>query len=511
MDKPGNVDSGKMTEPLYVCVHVPRFPAQALMRLRPELHRSSVVVLAGDPPLEQVCSFNINASKAGIRMGMTRAELDLFTGLCVLIRSELEEGIAHSLLLEVAGSFTPRIEVHHSGISDFVMVLDMSGCTRLHGSPSQVVNKILAAFNTVRFMVQLAACINFHASICIAAVATKAPVLLAAGEERGYLQNLPLDTLPLTDKQAEKLSLWGLQTLGDLASLPEVELVVRLGQQGRRLQMLARGEYPHLMVPHEPVFTLDEFLAFDTPVDLLDSLLFLLGPMLDQLIARAQNRSYALASVCVIFSMEGGGTHERTIKPAIPVASREILLKLLHLDLLAHPPTAAVTSLFLHAEPGDLSKVQLGLFSPQLPEPMRLNVTLARISALVGEDRVGRVRLLDTHRPDSFAVDIFTVPEDMTQAISSSHPVAIRRCRPPGELFVEWHESQLRSIWHRGKRYQVQKALGPWRKSGEWWSTEVWSHEEWDVCAQSEAGEILLCVIANHLLQKRWQLEALYD
>ncbi len=66
--------------------------------------------------------------------------------------------------------------------------------------------------------------------------------------------------------------------------------------------------------------------------------------------------------------------------------------------------------IFLSAEPGDRSKVQMGLWSPQLPEPARLDVTLARIAALVGEERVGRPRLLDAHRPDSFQMERFALP-----------------------------------------------------------------------------------------------------
>ena len=60
----------------------------------------------------------------------------------------------------------------------------------------------------------------------------------------------------------------------------------------------------------------------------------------------------------------------------------------------------------------------------------------------------------------------------------------------------------------------MQEAYGPWRKSGEWWSSGVWTHEEWDVRAaahNAEASETLLCVIAHDLLSHHWRLEALYD
>ncbi len=81
-------------------------------------------------------------------------------------------------------------------------------------------------------------------------------------------------------------------------------------------------------------------------------------------------------------------TYERVIRPAIPSNDRKFLLKLLQLEIAAHPPQAAITSLTLTAEAGQPSKVQLGLFTPQTPEPSRLDVTLARLKALVGDDRV---------------------------------------------------------------------------------------------------------------------------
>ena len=500
-----------MTSHLYVCIHIPQFSAQALLRLRPRLEGQLVVVLEGEPPLEKVCSCNADAARAGVRLGMTRADLNSFGSVSVLRRSLSEEEAAQAILLETVGSFTPRVEIHASGAPDFVMVLDMTGTARLFGTPNQIVNKLQAIFTSLKFFVRLAACANFFTSVLVAATARKAPVVLAPGTEREFLHHLPISSLPLTEKEAERLSLWGLHTLGDLASLPEVELVVRLGQEGRKLQMLARGEHPHLMIPREPAFSLEEFLLFESPINALDSVLFLIGPMLDQLLARAQNRSYALASITVVLGLEGGGNHTRTIKPALPLANRDILLKLLHLDLLAHPPSAEVVDCFIHAQPGSQKKVQLGLFSPQLPEPMKLDVMLARISALVGEGRVGRARLRDTHRPDSFLIEPFIVPQTSTKNITRLHSTMLRRCRPPVHLAVEFQASRICTLFVTGRRYRVQEAFGPWRKSGEWWSASVWSYEQWDIRARSETNEILMCVLTHDLLKKRWQLDALYD
>ncbi len=510
MEERGRMGAIKVTEPLYVCVHVPEFSSQALVRLRPELTNSPVVVLAGDPPFQQACSMNAQARRLAVTRGMTRAELESFPGLKILSRSEPEERTTRTALLEVAGGFTPRVEVQAQDGSAFAVVLDMTGTTLVFGNAQQTVTRIAGAFTALNLHVQIAASANFQVAVCMAPSARKAPILVPLGVEREYLHILPLSALNLTAQQADTLALWGLHTLGELAVLPEVELVVRMGQEGKRLRLLARGEHPHLMVPEEPVFTLEEFLVFDAPVELMDSLLFVLGPMLDQLLARAQNRAFAIASVTTKLGLDEGGEHERTIKPALPVLQREVLLKLLHLDLQAHPPPSGVMSVFLRAEPGDRSKVQLGLFAPQLPESLQLDVTLARIAALVGEERVGRAQLLDTHRPDSFTMERFTVPTSSPRAMKSGRTVALRRRRPPVNLSVQREGVRLASFFFQGRRYVVQKAYGPWRMSGEWWSSGLWSREEWDISATA-ADETLLCLITHDLLRRQWQLEALYD
>ena len=502
-----------MKEPLYVCVHVPEFPAQALMRLRPDLARSPVVILAGDPPLEEVCSANAQATRLGVMQGMTRAELDSFAGISILRRSEAEERVARNVLLESAGAFTPRIEVQPSSTSAFAIVLDMTGTTRMFGPVLQSVSSIAHTLKALRFFVQLAASANLHAAVCLAPAARQGPLILPRTREREHLHDLPLCALNLTSQQTETLALWGLHTLGELAALPEVELVVRLGQEGKRLRLLARGEHPHLMVPEEPVFTLEEYVAFDAPEERLDSLLFVLGPMLDQLLARAQNRSFALASVTITLGLDGGGEHQRTIKPALPVVQRDVLLQLIHLDLQAHPPSAGIMSVLVHAAPGDRSKVQLGLFAPQLPEPLRLDVTLALLTALVGEGRAGRAKLLDFHRPDSFIMERFTVPTTPAKTnAATQRAIALRRYRPPLILSMQHENQRPADFFLHGRKYIVQEAYGPWRKSGDWWSSGVWSCEEWDVRATEKTSEAtLLCVISHDLLRHHWQLEALYD
>jgi protein ImuB len=210
--------------------------------------------------------------------------------------------------------------------------------------------------------------------------------------------------------------------------------------------------------------------------------------------------------------LDGGGTHTRTVRPALPGNDRRLWLKLLQLDLQAHPPPAAVLSVILTAEPGSTSKVQMGLFSPQLPEPDRLEVTLARIQAIVGEERTGRAVLEDTHRVEAFRVEPFTIPAPTpVPAPRCRKGAAIRRLRPPEAVTVTLRERRPAIFVFRNKRYAVERAYGPWFSSGDWWGAAWWSVEKWDLTARAEDDAVLCCCLARHPMKENWRIEALYD
>ena len=164
-----------------------------------------------------------------------------------------------------------------------------------------------------------------------------------------------------------------------------------------------------LSSPLSQQFKLIEFCEFEKPVEQMESLLFVCTRMIDCLVERASSRALSLAALKADMKLEGGKTHRCTIRPALPSIDRKFLLKLLQLEIAAHSPQCGVMTLTLSAEAGQSSKVQLGLFSPQTPEPSRLDVTIARLKAIVGDDRVGSPALEDTHRSNSFHMEDFTI------------------------------------------------------------------------------------------------------
>ncbi len=97
----------------------------------------------------------------------------------------------------------------------------------------------------LRFSVQLAASANLHTAALYSTRCIVNPQSLSwwAVRERDPCVRFPLSALNLTTQQTDTLTLWGLHTPSELAGLPKTDLVVRLGQQGKRLWLLSREEH----------------------------------------------------------------------------------------------------------------------------------------------------------------------------------------------------------------------------------------------------------------------------
>jgi protein ImuB len=494
---------------LYACVYAAEFPAQALLRLRSDLHSQPVAVVDGRPPQEFVCAMNRHALRKGVTLGMTRLDTDEMPAVHLLERCQKTEAAARAVLLECVAQFSPRIEEVSQG-TECAFVLDIAGTERLFGTPAQLSERLRKALTAAGFRVSIAVSVNFHTARMKAA-SIRGIAVIPAGRDADALAPLPLTALGLDEAPRLTFALWGIRTLGELAALPEVELITRLGQGARTWRALARGEQPHTFQPIEPEFTLREYCAFETPVEQMDSLLFIGARMIDCLVTRATDRALSLAWLTVRMQLEGQQVHERVLRPAIPSGDRKFLLKLLQLEIAAHPPCAAVVALELIAEAGQSGTVQLGLFAPQTPEPSRLDVTLARLRAIVGDDRVGSPVLEDTHRPGSFHVETFMVATRAPQREPQPPRMALRRVRPPMPVRVMQNEQRPTAFRDGENRFEITAAYGPWKTNGCWWSTGAWDLEEWDVLAEGSNGESIACLLVCDRTRHEWRLEAFYD
>jgi protein ImuB len=506
-----------MLAPLYLCLHVRDFAAQALAHLRSELRQRPVAILHGDPPLETVFALNQRARYLGLATGMSRLQAESFDGVSLSSRVKQQEDSAFAILMHCVEQISPKVEVLASpkeSSSGATLILDISASERLFGAPEQIAIALRRNMDAAGFVVSIATSSNAYAGV-LAARGFSETTIIPPGKEAAILAQLPLDVLELGPEQEETFTSWGIKTLGALAALPPKALISRIGYAGYQLQALARGAYQHLLVPAEPATdaVLSESTELEHPVDLLEPLLFLLSRMLEQIIVRAAERAFAIAYVetRLVLDTASRTEHRRVVRPALPEYNHHTLLKLIQLDLEMHPPQAAVIALHMQAQPARPQTVQQGLFVPQTPEAGRLEILLARLRKLLGEDRVGAPELLDSHRPDAFRLAPF-VPH--TDAASKSVPnkiraSALRILRPPRAVRVETHNSRMAALFLDGKKLPVHKASGPWKTSGAWWTHSDWCREEWDVALGEP--EKFYCRIAYDPGARCWYLTGIYD
>jgi protein ImuB len=325
------------------------------------------------------------------------------------------------------------------------------------------------------------------------------------GDEGKFLGELPLALLAPTPDLLETLERWGIRRFQEMSALPPLGIAERLGPEGMHLRELARGEADRklLLIP-EPLCFEDE-IELDYPLELIEPLAFLLARSINGLATRLATRALATDELRLCLVLEDRTTHERTLRLPVPSLDTKAFLKLMQLDLEQHPPCAPVVKLWMGVNPVKPQAAQTGLYIPIAPEPVKLELTLARIRAIVGKDRVGSPELLDTHRPDAFRMTAQVVTQARAGLDASATRLALRIFRPPRAARVALTSGQPGFVAADGIRGKVIEFAGPWRTSGDWWTIDPWSRDEWDVALSDGALYRLYCN------PRGWFVEGSYD
>jgi len=406
-------------------------------------------------------------------------------------------GDTAAALVDCAGTFSPRVENTGAG----TVVFDVEGLERLFGGYSEIAEKIRDSVCTRGLQANVAVAANADAAVC-AARGFCGVTVIQRGTEAARLRDLPLDVLKPSPEISEALERWGIRTLGVFANLPAVQVSERLGQEGVKLHKLAQGAGARPIVPHVAALRFVEVMELDYDITTIEPLTFILSRMLDQICSRMRSRNVATHEVRLVL-----GTYVRTLNLPIPVRNSRLLTKLFILDLEAHPPGIAIKRVEVEAIPVKPRVVQNGLFVPLSPEPEKLELTLARLKAVVGEENVGSAEIIDTHRPDAFSVIPFGRRlRESTQLNSINLRLTLRLFRPPFDATVQLRDQIPTWIAFHGRHGSIATASGPWHTSGDWWRPTMWDREEWDV----EVADMLYRIYYDVHLD-RWYAQGVYD
>src|SRR6266542_1663566 len=330
------------------------------------------------------------------------------------------------------------------------------------------------------------------------------------------------------DMQAQEifaiLHKWGIHTLGQLAALDKQQLGARLGPEAVRMWERANGQSNRLLKLVRPPESFEERFEFENEIETAEPLLFILRRFLEQLAVRLRAIYLVAKELTLQITFANEQVYERVFKITEPTNDVDLLFRMLHTHLENFKSEYPIVAVALSAQPIRPAREQFGLFETTLRNPHQLSETLARLTALLGADRVGTPVLEETYRPDAFRIDPFSwaltsaagnggqssaTPGPYPEARRSS-PLHIlcsvlRRFRPAisgSVLLGEDRPSHVRGADVRGK---IVDQRGPYLFSGNWWDEKSWVRAEWDL--QLEAGELILA----HESQGTWKLDGIYD
>jgi protein ImuB len=478
-------------------------------------------------------------------------------------------------LMAIAREFSPRFELHHPGVFDLA-VIDISGLERLLGTPRRVGEELR----------RTAAARGIHVQAALAATQTAAMMLaraqpgltvIARGEEPDRLAPLPLEIFQkaappvstfgpepvVTVETIGMLKRWGLRTLGDLAALPPADLVARLGRPALTWQALARGEDIRPLIPALDEERFEGTLELEWPIEGLEPLSFVLTRLLEPLSTRLERRDRGAAVLHVRLGLitradEGSGlrdVHARRLELPTPMRDVRSLRTLALLDLESHPPPAAIDRVTIVIDPTPGRVLQHGLFVRAHPTPEQISTLIARLNALMGQDRIGTPAPIDTYRPGAFTMVPFATEHSRRSVVGRDRPGLetpaddgpcgstevgapareadaclpgiLRRCRQPVPARVTVAAERPVRVTTDRRGFPggaVVRCAGPWRSSGNWWTAAPtgtthptcpppsahlahWDHDEWDVSLSDGATYRLF----RDRSRGAWFIEAIVD
>lgn len=533
------------------CFYIPMFVLAARLRSEPDLLNEAVGIVEGNGNNAHIVAATRRARKKGIQPGLSLAQArSLLPKLIARGRDSECERTAQEALLEVAETFSPRVEDAGEGL----VFLDVTGMERhfadddeLTANRQPTTDNLSPELRLARAALRACDAISLPARVGIAgsklaarvaAELPKSPTVVAPGEEAAFLAPLPLTRLSPELEAASMLHRFGLSSIGDLARLPESEIASRLGEVGRELHWAARGIDPRPLMPRPLPPEFREGMELEWPLVALEPFLFIANAALDRLSKRMEIQGFACKRLEFTLTLDPDGYDARGIDLPAPTREVKTMLTLMRLDLEKTPPGAPVAGFSFVAHPDRPRRAQLSLFGPSAVSPETLATTIAKLISILGDGRVGMPMTVDGHLPERYAINLFSPPPppDMRRTPARARGLlAVRTFRPPIPIEVTTREAEgddvqiatIRSLAdvisdtrpptpdsrprvEAGGKIEIAGTVricsGPWRVEEGWWSDRPDIREYWDV--ELERGGVYRVFRGN---AAEWFVDARYE
>lgn len=481
---------------MFAVIETPQFSLQALLRFNPALRGEPVGILQGEGRRATVTQ--VSASARGVALGMTAAQALSECPTLQLVEPDVTaEREAGALLMNLAWTLSPRVEPTALGL----YTIDLSGADskRL----TQQIRGLRVSLEHQGLAVRIGIGPNALVARFAAQLTERETWVNDTGE---FLKSLPATLLEFTPAEARLFQDLGLKTLGSISALPRAALASRLGARGDELWSKAKGEWS---VPIQPAPFPTRYHAeveLEEPVETLEPLLFLLKRFAERLAIEVGQFGQGTTRLDLSLVLADEKTHERKFELPEPTANPEVIFGVLENHLSSLQTEAPITGLSLELFPARRLHQQEGLFDTGLRDAPMFYATLSRLAAVVGPENVGVPQHAPTHRPDSviLARPSATIPERRAPRAPEPCGPLLRRLRPPMPATVEITQARPSFLVSGLVTGEVKVVRRPFWANGNWWQSENWQREEWDI--QVGVGLYRLLHVPDG-----WFIEGIYD
>jgi protein ImuB len=318
-------------------------------------------------------------------------------------------------------------------------------------------------------------------------------------DAREFLKALPVESIEPTAEVRGILKKWGIQTLGEFLALGKTALADRLGTESLELfdRAAANATRPLRLAKAPDVF--EEAMEFEHEIETAEALLFVLRRFVEQLSLRLDLVYLVADEMTLRLTLVDGESYQHVLKIPAPTRKIKTLFGMLQTHLETLRTEQPIVGVHLALRPCRPANQQLELFESDLRDPNQFYETLARLTALVGHDRVGTPVVEASHRPDAFRMEPIDlnrsaqIKRQRTAAVQNLSDFAKRLGVRQSSAAFEREES-VRGLCLRRFRPPMRAAFecpildkaGPWHMSGHWWDHQRWSRVEWDVQTEDE-------------------------
>ena len=495
--------------------------------LPPPVQRPADVRPHEEPPLvivrtvanrQEIVACSDAAMTFGIRAGLTLTEA---RALCAKVVAFVHDPVRDARALEGLGRwmtrFTPFVSLPPlpggERESD-CLYLDLTGCERVFGGLWNIVGAVIDSLSRLRLSAGVAVAPTPGAAWAVASFGENGKIV-PDENIASELSPLPVAALRLDETIRQSLHHLGIETVGQLMSLPRSALPARFGPTLllRLDQALGRATEPLVPLPwHAPI---EARMEFEGPIDSWETIWVVFKRLIERVIVDLVRRGCGARRVEVEFYRSDKRIVRQAIALSRPSRDSKNLFNLIRcatenvdggddgfLAICLHVPVA---------ERIDPEQIAL-LGGEQYEAAIEFSGLIERLTVRLGDDAIVQPTLVESHVPErAWGVNSFFITQSSVSSPESSsfrplqllpEPVEVRAIVTPSE------DRDGRPVLFRLGRavHDLRHAIGPERISGEWWRGHDKTRDYFDV--EDEQGKRFWMFRVNET--NRWYLHGVF-